>query len=266
MKDKERLGGWLALFGAVLGIVGTFLLFMEWYGPALVAEAAEPGCEILLMYLMPVLSDVGILGGVMYAVSAYGFFTAAGWAFPLVVVANVLALQAGWFINVPFMAAGLPPVYFVIFFPNMLLYFLLTRSVGRVSWSRTLLGLVTGLAYIFCFMNGVASSSRMITIGTPLFTLVQRLHWVAMVGWSVVTVGILLRPREWMRILGLTAGLLEVVVGVPLVIATSIDMGRFSLFALGPIVCLLLLVVCARPTLWQRLTASDRGEPAAEPA
>ena len=65
-----------------------------------------------------------------------------------------------------------------LFWPYLILYFLLLRGVGKVSWSITLLALFTGLAYITCFMNGVSSTSRIITIGSPLFVLVQRLHWV----------------------------------------------------------------------------------------
>ena len=257
MKAKDRLGTILALVGAVLGIVGTYLIFLNWYTPALSAEAAEPGCEILLKYLMPALSDLGILAGVLYAVSAYGFFTAAGWAFPLVVIANVLALQGGWFINVPFMAAGMPPVYFIIFWPNLILFFLLMKLVGKLSWSRTLLGLISGMAFIFCFMNGVASMSRIITVGAHIFIAVQRLNWVASIGWGVATVGILLRPKEWTRVLGLAAGSLELVVGIPLAVSTTISMGRFSLFSIGPIFSLVLLVLLVWPNLWQRLTQSS---------
>lgn len=128
------------------------------------------------------------------------------------------------------------------------------RAVGQVPWGHTLLGLVTGMTYVFCLMNGVASASRIITIGTPLFTAVQRLHWIAMIGWGVVTVGILLRPSEWMRVVGLSAGLLEIVVGIPLAVATAISMGRFSMFATAPLFSLLLVVVFAWPKLWQRLT------------
>lgn len=260
MKAKNRLGILLTLIGAVLGIVGTYLIFLNWYSPALTAEAAEPGCEILLKYLMPALSDFGILAGVLYAVSAYGFFTAAGWAFPVAVLANVLALQGSWFINVPFMAAGMPPVYFIIFWPNLILYFLLMKVVGGLSWNRTLLGLVTGMAFIFCFMNGVASWSRIITIGSHIFVAVQRLNWVAFIGWGVVAVGILLRPKEWMRVLGLTAGVLELVVGIPLGVITTINLGRFSMFSLGPIFSLVLVVLFLWPNMWQRLTQSpDEG-------
>lgn len=258
MKTNDRLGAILALIGAILGIGGTYLIFLNWYTPALTAEAAEPGCEILLKYLMPALSDFGILAGVLYAVSAYGFFNATGWAFPVAVIANVLALQGSWFINVPFMAAGLPPIYFIIFWPSLILYFLIMRAVGRVSWGRTLLGLFSGMTFIFCFMNGVASWSRIITIGSHIFVAVQRLNWIASIGWGVVTVGILLRPKEWVRVVGLAAGFLELVVGIPLAVITTIGLGRFSLFSFGPIFSLALLVLLAWPTKWHRITQSHQ--------
>lgn len=255
MKIQRRLGAILAFIASLLGILGTYLIFFKWYTPALAAEAAEPGCEILLKYLMPALSDFGILAGVLYAVSGYGFLIAASWAFPLVIIANVLALQGSWFINVPFMAAGMPPVYFTIFWPNLLFYFLFTRAVGRIPWNRTVLGLLGGMAFIFCFMNGVASWSRIITTGGHIFVIVQRLNWVAFLGWGVFSVGILVHPQEWMRTLGLAAGLLELVVGIPLALTTTIELGRFSMFSLGPIFSLILLVLLLWPNFWQRLTA-----------
>ena len=143
-----------------------------------------------------------LFAGVLFAVSAYGFFTRKNWAFLLSVIGIVLALLASWFINVPYMAAGLPPVYFPLFWPYLLIYFLLMRGVGGVSWSRTLLALLTGVAYIFCFMNGVSSTSRIITHGAPIFVLVQRLHFLAMIGWAVVTVGLIISPKSWMRVVG----------------------------------------------------------------
>ncbi len=257
MAKNYRLGGWLAVFGATLGVLGSYLIFINWYTPALTAEAAEPGCELLLKYLMPALLDFGILAGVLYAVSAYGFFTAAGWAFPIVVIANILALQGSWFLNVPFMAAGLPPIYFTIFFPNIALFFLFMRPVGKLPWNRIILGLVTGMAFIFCFMNGVASWSRILTTGTHIFIAVQRLNWVAFVGMGVVTMGVLLRPREWVRVLGMSAASLELFVGIPLAVLTTISLGRFSMFSLGPILSLILLVIFAVPSFWKRATGED---------
>ena len=257
MKDKSMYGGILATVSALMGIVGFFYLFMQWYQIGMGAESAEPGCEILLKYIHPLLTDVGLFAGILFAVSAYGFFTKKDWAFFLSVAGIVLALLASWFINVPYMAASLPPVYFPLFWPYLLIYFLLLRGVGGISWSRTLLALLTGIAYIFCFMNGVSSTSRIITHGAPIFVLVQRLHWVAMLGWAVVTVGIIMRAKEWMRVVGIIAAVTELVVGVPLAIVTAQGLGRFSLFALGPIACLVLLVILVWPGLWERWTGSS---------
>ncbi len=257
MKDKSVYGGILATVSALMGIVGFFYLFMQWYQIGMNADSAEPGCEILLKYIHPLLTDVGLFAGILFAVSAYGFFTKKDWAFFLSVVGIVLALLASWFINVPYMAADLPPVYFPLFWPYLLIYFLLVRGVGGVSWSRTLFALLTGVAYIFCFMNGVSSTSRIITHGAPIFVLVQRLHFVAMMGWAVVTVGLIIRPRSWMRVVGLVSGTTELVVGIPLAYATAQQLGRFSLFALAPIACLILVVILVWPGLWERWTGSS---------
>ena len=254
MKDKQLLGGILATIGALMGIIGHFVLFLNWYHIGMGAESAEPGCEILLKYIHPAMADLGILGGVLFGVSAYGFFTKKNWAFLLSVVGIVFALLGSWFINVPYMAANLPPIYFPLFWPYLIGYFLLMKGVGNISWSRTLLGLLTGIAYIFCFMNGVSSTSRIITNGAPIFVLVQRLHWLAMLGWAVVTIGLLLKPKDWMRVVGLMAGTTELVVGVPLAFVTAQQLGRFSLFALGPIACLALIVILVWPGLWERWT------------
>jgi len=257
MKNRNVLGGILAVIASLMGIIGHFILFLKWYQIGMHTQSAEPGCEILLKYIHPAMADLGILGGVMFAVSAYGFFTRKNWAFFLSVVALVLALLGSWFINVPYLAAGLPPVYFPLFWPYVLLYFLFLKAVGRISWSQTLLALGAGIAYIFCWMNGVASTSRIITIGDPIFVLVQRLHWVAMLGWAIITVGIIIKPKAWMRVVGMIASVTELVVGIPLAYATAQALGRFSLFALAPIACLILLVILVWPKLWTRLTGAE---------
>jgi hypothetical protein len=90
-----------------------------------------------------------------------------------------------------------------------------------------------------------------------------------MVGWAVVTVGIIIRPREWIRVVGLVAGTAELVVGIPLAIETGGALGRFSLFALAPIICLVLVVLYIWPGFWLKLTeppASAAAEPYAAAA
>jgi hypothetical protein len=254
MKKENLLGGSFSILAGLMGIIGHFILFLKWYQIGMNTPSAEPGCEILLKTIHPLMANVGILAGVLFLVSAYGFFSNRDWAFVVSVIGLVMALLGSWFINVPYMAAGLPPVYFPLFWPYLILYFLYMRLVGKIPWSRTLLTLLTGIAYIFCWMNGVASTSRIITIGAPIFTLVQYPHWVAMLGFAAITVGIVMRPREWMRVVGIAAGITELVVGIPLTIATAQQLGRFSLFALAPISCLILLVLLVWPNVWQRLT------------
>lgn len=255
MKRKNLLGGIFATIGGLMGIIGHFVIFLNWYHRGMAAEAAEPGCEILLKWIHPAIADIGILGAVIFLVSAYGFFTQKRWAFLLSVIAIVLAMQGSWFINVPLMAAGLPPVYFPLFWPYLVLYFLIMLLVGRLSWGHTLLGMFAGMAWVFCLMNGIASLSRIITVGMPFFSLVQRSHWFAMLAWGVVTVGLLIRPREWMRVVGITAGTLELVVGVPLAVITAQQLGRFSLFSLAPISCLILVILFVWPAAWQKIEA-----------
>ena len=179
MERNNRLGVIMGTIGALMNIIGIFIIFMTNYEKAQNLEAAEPGCELLLKWIMPGLSDLGILGGVFFAVAAYGFYLKKNWAFPCLVIANVLVLQATWFVNVPFMAAGEAPIYFILFWPNLVLYFVCIKAVGRLSWGHTLIGLCTGMGFVFCFMNGIASWSRILTVGTPIFVFVQRLSWRA---------------------------------------------------------------------------------------
>ena len=56
--------------------------------------------------------------------------------------------------------------------------------------------------------------------------------------------------------LGIGAAVMELVVGIPLAYATAIQLARFSMFSLAPILSLLLLVIFLWPKLWPRLTGS----------
>ncbi len=256
MKENENamLGGIISIAGALLGIIGHFILFQAWYFRGMAAESAEEGCEILLKFLHPALTDLGILGGVLFAMAAFGFFTRRRWAFFVSVIAIVLSLQGSWFINVPYMAADLPPVYFSLFWPFLVIYVVLLRAVGKLTWGRIGVALLAGLTFVLTFMNGVSSLSRSITIGTPIFVMTQRLHWFAMIGCGAIAVGIIMDPREWMWLVGLISCTLELVVGIPLAIVTARNLGRFSLFSLAPIGCFILLVVLLWPGLWKSIT------------
>ena len=266
MEKNRQIGIILGIVGALLNIVGIFTIFMTWYERAKTMEAAEPGCEVLLKYIMPGLSDLSMVAGLLFVGSAYLFYINRKWAFPVMVVASILSLQGSWFVSVPFMAAGEPPIYFTVFWPNLILYFLIMKLVGRLTWGRTVLGMSTGLCFVLCFMNGIASSSRILTIGTPLFVFVQRLNWVSSIAWGVVTAGVLIAPKDWVRVVGLGAGFLQVMVGAPLAVETTIELGRFSLFSIAPITSLVLFILFLSPVRFQRMTGAEEEVPVGQVA
>jgi hypothetical protein len=276
MENKNLIGTILALVGALFGIVGTFLLFTNILGipglgylrmMAAEAEAMAPGCQLMVGLILPIVSDLGIMAGVLYLICAYGFVTNSKWAFPSAVIANVVALVASFWPMIPAMATGLLPAWVIVFVPNLIIYFVLLIYVGDVNWSRTLLGLLTGIAYVMSFLNGVAATNRMTILSVlyqnethytwPIFVALERLNWVGATLWGLTTIGLILRPSENIRILGMGAAIIEVVAGLPLGIASSVNelssFGSFSLFLPAPILSLLLLVIFAYPKLWQRL-------------
>ena len=56
---------------------------------------------------------------------------------------------------------------------------------------------------------------------------------------------------------GLTAGVLELIVGIPLALVTARELGRFSLFSLAPIACLILVVLLVWPGFWEKISIDD---------
>lgn len=246
---RYKLGAAVALVGAVLGIVASLLLFIRWYDPVMVAEVAagRPDEKTIVQYIFPALNDIGMLAGVLWALAAYGFLTRRTWSWSVAVVANVLALQGSFFTMIPPVTRDLPPYTAVIFLPNLAAYGLLLFAVRKVDWRVTLIGLFSGIAMVLSFMNGVASTNKMITTDMTLFVAVQRLNWLAAAGWGVFTIGLLLKPAEWVRLTGIGAAVLELTVGLPLGVVTALEAGRFSMFLPAPLLSLALLILLLLP-------------------
>lgn len=258
---ENRLGFVLALVGALLGLLGMFAIFMQWYEPMRAAElaAGRSDEEVIVKFIIPFLTDLGMIAGVLWALAAYGFLLQRQWAWSVAVVANVLALQGSFFPMIPAASRGLPPTFGVVFVPNLVLFVLLLKGVGKVDWKVLGLSLLAGMAFVLSFMNGVASTDRIMVIpDNPLYVAVQRLNWVACIGWGVFTIGLILRPAEWVLLTGLGAGLLEVVVGTPLGLATTLSFGHFSMFFPAPILSLFLCVVLLLPWARHFFVARDR--------
>lgn len=257
---ENKLGFGLALVGALLGLFGMFLLFTQWYEPMRAAElaAGRPDEEVIVKFIIPFLTDLGMVAGVLWALAAYGFLQQRKWAWSVAVVANVLALQGSFFPMIPAASRDLPPMFGLVFAPNLILFVVLLKMVGKVEWKVLGLSLLAGMAFVLSFMNGVASTDRIMVIpDNPLYVAVQRLNWVACIGWGVFTIGLILNPAEWVLLTGLGAGLLEVVVGTPLGLATTLSFGHFSMFFPAPILSLILCVVLLLPWAKHYFVASD---------
>lgn len=244
MKERTNAGGVIALIGALIGIVGVFVAFMLAYEPMMVAEVAagRPDEETIVKWVIPFLSDIGIIAGTLWAIAAYGFFKRERWAWTFAVTANVISLLTGFFAMIPALSRGILPLFLIVFVPNLITYLLLLVYVRRVETRIVVISLLSGVTFVLAFMNGVASTDKMILNSGPLFVTVQRLNWVASIGWAVFTVA-LLTKKSWATRVGLGAGLLTLTAGIPLAVATTIEAGRFSMFSPAPMLAALLLLI-----------------------
>jgi len=268
VNKKNLLGGFIAIIGAILGLWLNSKFFMEQY-PFMMdvyqqsIDAGEPdiGCQLIVKFFYPLMTDIGILSGVLWAISAYGFFGDKKWAFPLAVVSNVLALWANLWVNIPPFSTGNFGPWIFIFIPNLLMYFILNRFVGDKSWKRISMGMLMGMAYILTFINSIAATNRMLTrTNNSMFVLTQRLNMIASIVWFFAVIGLLLTKEDLVRYVGIGASIMGIFAGYALAIASSITAPEgegFSMFYLGPTVCLVLLVILSWPDLWTKITTIE---------
>ncbi len=267
MEERTKAGAIISLTSALIGIVGVVAAFLLSYQPMMNAKmnVGRPDEALIIRYAIPFLSDIGVTAGVVWAVAAYGFFKERQWAWTVAVIANVMSLLTGFFSMIPAVVEGFFPAFIVVFVPNLITYFLLLAYVRRVDARVIALSLFSGMTYVMSFMNGVASTDKIILSGDPFMIAVQRLNWVAAAGWAIFTVG-LLKRKPWAKPVGLGAGLMTLTAGVPLSIVSTIEEGRFSLFSPAPLLALLLLIVLLAPAGSRMVNEWLKSKPAPGPA
>ncbi|MHA1775207.1 MAG: hypothetical protein DRO88_04630 [Promethearchaeia archaeon] len=270
VEKNYKLGGLTAIIGGLIGIGLNFYFFLITYKPLIAAQAIKcgPGCELVITYMLAAFNDIGIISGILYCISAFGFFNKEKWAYNLAVVANVLALWTSFWPNIPIldvMGAGFTgffPYYIFIFLPNILLYLIFNLFVGKRNWGRILVGLLTGMAFIMAFINGTASLNIMYVKGladmdNTLYVMSNRLFWLSAFGFGIVTIGIMLKPKKWVRMLGIASSIISILFGIPMGYITTITKGEFSMYFGAPAMSLLLLFLFVIPTLWNKILKTD---------
>lgn len=239
MNEKTKFGAIISLIGGLYGVIGNFVLFMGSYNAMFLAKKAQnrPDEMPIVTYIIPSLSDMGVIGSVLLLVAAYGFFRKTKWAWGTAVAGSIIMLQGSTFAMVPAASSGDAPLYAILWVPSFTLFLVYTLYVRKCNPKVVAIATLGGMAFVLTFFNGVAATSRIFkTIleqgDKSLFVFAERLNWMATVAWGLFTVGILLKKRHTVPV-SMVAGLLGIIGGVPLAFTSFTETGVFSMFAFG---------------------------------
>jgi hypothetical protein len=264
---EARIGVVLAGIGAVVGLL-AFYLFVQIYNPMIQVElnAGRPDEAIVVRLVFPLLGYLAITAGVLWMLALYGFWLRQGWAWMLGLVAATLSLLAGFFPMIPAMSRGVTPVTAAVFFPNLVLWIglLIARRIPARIGS---LAFAAGLAYVMAFMDGVATIDKIqLSASQPalngMYVMEQQINWWAAAAWAIF-IFVLLGRRPWAQVVGLGAGLMACLGGFPLAVVSTLEVGRFSMFAPSPLLSLALVIYLLLPATRQSLLDWAAGREAA---
>ena len=277
-KIKSRTGGSMGIVGIILGAGGVFLsyffIFLHLDNIIFAETAAATECRLVSPFFIPLFAVIGILGGMIWLVAGVGFFGKKEWAYNVGVIAVIITLFASFWPNIPAMEskAAVPGPWFLIFFPNLLVYFILVMRKGHERGKKAWFGLVLGMAFILNFINGIAATTRMsnrlpgMVVESILMTdysrasiymLTMPTNMIASILFGITTIGIFLaKNKEKVRIAGLAGAILAISVGFPLAFYSMFFEGAgfsFSMFILGPIISLVAGLVIIPSKLWNKI-------------
>ncbi|NVM46187.1 MAG: hypothetical protein HWN79_14820 [Candidatus Lokiarchaeota archaeon] len=205
-----------------------------------------------------------------------GFFGKKDWAYSVGVIAVVITLFSSFWPNIPAMEskAAVPGPWFLIFFPNLLVYFILVMRKGHERGKKAWFGLALGMAFILNFINGIAATTRMSNrlpeinplidnyAPASMYMLTMPTNMIASILFGITTIGIFLaRNKEKVRIAGLAGAFLAISAGFPLAFYSMFFEGAsfsFSMFILGPVVSLLVGIFILSSKMWNKLTGNTK--------
>jgi hypothetical protein len=271
---RSEKGGFMGVVSIILGAGGIFLsyLFIFLYlADILAAETdAAQECRLTAPFFIPAFAAIGILGGMLWLVAGTGYFGKKKWAYSAGLIAVVITLFSSFWPNIPAMESGVvvPGPWFLIFFPNLIVYFILAGKRG--SGKKAVFGLVLGMGFILNFINGIAATTRMvnrlpdISLPPPLdyspafmYMLTMPTNMIASVLFGITTIGLFLaKKKDSIRIAGLAGVFLAVSSGFPLALYSMFFSGTsfgFSMFIMGPVVSLLAGLIIIPSKVWNKI-------------
>ncbi len=255
MEEKRKAGSIIALIGALYGIFGSLIVFnIHWQEAYFAKKAQELAagegvgvCADIIKWMYPALTDIAVIGSVILLIAAYLYWKNHENAWAVAMAGILLMVQGTGFPIVAAASAGLFPKYVLLFVPNLVLFYLFMTYVRKLDSKVVIFATIVGMVYVLCLFNGVASASRSLSHGgvegtAAQFVAVQRLNWVAVVGWFIFLYGTLLK-KKWVYPIFIGAATLGIVGGVQLGLDSMINEGTiFSMFLMAPIFSIGLLI------------------------
>jgi len=207
----------------------------------------------------------------IWLTAGVGFFGKKEWAYNVGVIAVVITLFSSFWPNIPAMEsrAAIPGPWFLIFFPNLLVYFILVMRKGHERGKKAWFGLVLGMAFILNFINGIAATTRMSNrlpqinplidnyAPASMYMLTMPTNMIASILFGITTIGIFLaRNKEKVRITGLAGAFLSISAGFPLAFYSMFIESAspaFSMFILGPVISSVALIFILSSKTWNKI-------------
>lgn len=262
-ENQKKVGIVISLTGIILGLVSLYL-FATSYNHMIQVEisAGRPDEARVVQLVFPILSYLATAGTAIWAAGLYGFIVEGKWAWMTAFLASTLHVLAGFFPTIPALSRGETPVMVLFFLPALLLWFGLL-FMRKVNWKIVSLAFTAGLAMVLAFMNGVAAIDKIQLTswamqGKPLmemaelprgydvlngmYVMVQQVNWASTAVWLAFIYG-LLGKKPWTQRIGITAGVLGVIGGLPLAVSNILEVKRFSMFVPSPLLSMGLIVV-----------------------
>ncbi len=277
-KIRSKNSGSMGIVGIILGAAGVFcsyfFIFLHLDNIVSAETAAATECRLVSPFFIPLFAVIGILGGMIWLTAGVGFFQKKEWAYTVGVIAVVITLFASFWPNIPAMEskAAVPGPWFLIFFPNLLVYFILILRKGHERGKKAWFGLGLGMAFILNFINGIAATTRMsnrlpgMVVESILMTdysrasiymLTMPTNMIASILFGITTIGIFLaKKRESVRIAGLAGAFLAISAGFPLAFYSMFIESvspAFSMFILGPVVSLVAGIFILSSKTWNKI-------------
>ena len=271
-KIRAKKGTFMGFTSLILGLGGVFLSYLfifVYLGPILIAEtAAAQECRLTAPFFIPAFAGIGIIGGILWLTASVGFFQRKNWAYTVGVIAVVINLFANMWPNIPAMEskAAVPGPWFLLFFPNLLIFFLLLRR-ERVSWGKAWLGMFVGMAFILNFINGIAATTRMLNRipdygAASIYMLTMPTNMIASFLFGFTAIGLFIaKKKDLVRMTGLAGVFLAISAGFPLAFYSMFFEGAdptFSMFILGPIISLLAGWVFISSKMWEKVVVAGK--------